>query len=415
MKESQTKVLIFICSVLFLDAACFSLIMPIMPDLIGELSDLSNAEAATIAGYLLFTFAIMQFLCAPIIGSLSDRFGRRPVLLVALTGFALDYFVMAWAPSLFWLFVGRLISGLCGATFAAANASIVDISTPEDRAKMFGFSGAAIALGFVFGPAIGGLLGEYHVRLPFIAAGILTFIALFYGLISFPETLEKSKRRAFSLKRANPIGSLIAISRYPIVLILLAGLFFIQLANHSYSSIWAFYVKEVTGWTPFLIGLSVSFYGILMAGVQGGLTGPAVNKVGEIRLIYFTGCVGMVSFAILALAQNGLAIYLGILIGALSGFIGPAMQSLMTNRTPEDAQGELQGAVTSLYSIASVLSPPVMAMIFTNWSDETGYYLPGAPFFLAAALIAISMLIVTFAFRRMGWQPVPAKPPAAVS
>ena len=400
---SKQKTLIFICTVLFLDAAGFSLIMPIMPDLISGMATLTNAQAARIAGYLLFAFAIMQFVFAPILGSLSDRYGRRPVLLLALVGFTLDYFLMAWAPTLFWLFAARIISGICGATFAAANASIVDISCPEDRARLFGLSSAAIGLGFVFGPAIGGILGEYHVRLPFIAAGGLTAIALLYGIFTFPETLQDEHRRPFSLKRANPVGSLLAIARYRVVLILLAALFFIQLANHSYSSIWAFYVKEITGWTPFLIGLSVSFYGILMAGVQGGLTGPAVKAMGEIRLVYLCVCAGLLSFGILAFAQNGGMIYLGILTGALSGFIGPSMQSLMTCRTPADAQGELQGAITSLYSIASVLSPPVMALIFAAHSDDKGYYLPGAPFLLAAGLILISMCIATLAFSQMRW------------
>lgn len=413
--ENRQKTLIFICSVLFLDAAGFSLIMPIMPDLISGMAELNNAQAATIAGYLLFAFAIMQFVFAPILGSLSDRYGRRPILLLALVGFTLDYFLMAWAPTLFWLFIARIISGICGATFAAANASIVDISSPQERAKLFGLSGAAIGLGFVFGPAIGGILGEYHVRLPFLAAGGLTACALIYGFFAFPETLDAEKQRAFSLKRANPIGSLIAISRYPVVLILLAALFFIQLANHSYSSIWAFYVKEITGWTPFLIGLSVSFYGVLMAGIQGGLTGPAVKVAGEIRLVYFCGFVGVLSFLVLALSSNGWMIYLGITIGALSGFIGPTMQSLMTNRTPNDAQGELQGAITSLYSIASVLSPPVMALIFTAWSDDTGRYMPGAPFILAAGLVTVSMLIATLAFRKLKWQAGPAKDPMVSS
>lgn len=396
---SKHRILVFICSVMFLDAVGFGLIMPIMPDLIGELSDLSNSEAATVAGYLLFTFAAMQFVCAPILGGLSDRFGRRPVLLLALLGFALDYFVMAAASSLTWLFIARLISGLCGATFAAANACIVDISDKSERAKFFGFGGAAIGAGFVFGPVIGGLLGEYGTRLPFIAAGILTLCALLYGYFFFPETLKSENRRDFSIKRANPIGSLMSIARYPAVFMVLMALFCIQLANHSYSSIWAFYVTEVTAWGPFLIGVSVGFYGILMIGVQGGLVGPVINRIGEVRAIYIAGIVGLGSFGILAFAQSGWQIYAGIFVGAVSGFITPALQSLMTSRTPQDAQGELQGAIISLYSISTIISPLIMAKIFTAWTDPSGHYMPGAPFVLAAVLVAISLLTFRFGAR----------------
>jgi len=374
--KSKKEILIFVCIVMFLDALGFGLIIPIMPALIGELSIISNSEAATIAGYLLFTFAGMQFIFAPLLGGLSDRFGRRPILLLALFGFAIDYFVMAAAPTLLWLFIARMISGLCGATFAAANAAIVDISSKEDRAKVFGLTGAAVGLGFVFGPFIGGALGEIGTRLPFIAAGILTIGALIYGLIFFPETLQPENRRAFSWKRANPVGSLLAVSRFPIVLIILMAVFCIQLANQSYSSIWSFYVIEITGWSELWIGISVGF-------------------------VYFSVIVGVFSFLVLAFATTGWHIYLGISIGALSGFAFPAMQAMMTNRTPEDSQGELQGAVMSLYSIAAIISPLVMAKIFTAWTDETGPYLAGAPFILATGLIVVSFLVFSYGVRRI--------------
>ncbi len=399
--KSKKEILIFVCIVMFLDALGFGLIIPIMPALIGELSIISNSEAATIAGYLLFTFAGMQFIFAPLLGGLSDRFGRRPILLLALFGFAIDYFVMAAAPTLLWLFIARMISGLCGATFAAANAAIVDISSKEDRAKVFGLTGAAVGLGFVFGPFIGGALGEIGTRLPFIAAGILTIGALIYGLIFFPETLQPENRRAFSWKRANPVGSLLAVSRFPIVLIILMAVFCIQLANQSYSSIWSFYVIEITGWSELWIGISVGFYGVLMAIVQGGLVGPVTKAVGEVKAVYFSVIVGVFSFLVLAFATTGWHIYLGISIGALSGFAFPAMQAMMTNRTPEDSQGELQGAVMSLYSIAAIISPLVMAKIFTAWTDETGPYLAGAPFILATGLIVVSFLVFSYGVRRI--------------
>ncbi|MHA7900222.1 MAG: TCR/Tet family MFS transporter [Henriciella sp.] len=402
------RVLAFVCGVVFLDAVGMGLIMPIMPALLEEVASLSISEGATIAGLLLTTFAIMQFICAPILGGLSDRFGRRPVLLLALLGFAIDSFIMAWAPTLTWLFIARIISGVFGATYAAGYACIVDVSTPDERAKLFGYAGAALGLGFIFGPALGGLLGEYWVRLPFIVAGILIFLVFLWGYFTFPETLKPENRRAFSWARANPLGSLISIGRYPSVLIVLGALFLIQLGNHSYSSIWAFYVSEVAGWTPFLIGLSISVYGFGVAGVQGGLTGPFVSRFGEVRAVYFALIVGFISFLILAFAQNGVQIYVAIIIGVFAGFLGPSLQALMTERTPADSQGELQGAITSLYSLSSILSPLMMAFLFSAYTDTDGVYLPGAPFLLAAGLGLCAIGIFAYGAKRLNAQPLPA-------
>lgn len=403
----KSRIMAFVCVIIFFDAVGFGLLMPIMPELLADVAGLSISEGATIAGLLLTTFAVMQFLFAPILGGLSDRFGRRPVLLIALLGFSLDSFIMAWAPNLTWLFAARLVSGICGATYAAAYACMVDISTPDERAKFFGYAGAALGLGFIFGPAIGGLLGEYWVRLPFVVAGGLVLIVAIWGLFMFPETLKRENKRSFSLARANPLGSLISIARYPSVLIVLAALFLIQLSNHSYSSIWSFYTAEVAGWTPFLIGLSVSAYGLGMAVIQAGATGPVIARFGEVKAVYFTMGVGVVSFLVLATASSGTQIYLGIAIGVFSAFLTPALQSLMTSRTPADSQGELQGAITSLYSLASIASPAAMAFVFTAYTNESGLYLPGAPFVLAAGLIVGAAAIFTFAARRLAREPLP--------
>ncbi|MEO1553057.1 MAG: TCR/Tet family MFS transporter [Pseudomonadota bacterium] len=407
-RSSKGRIIIFICVVVFFDAVGFGLLMPIMPDLLKQVANLDLSDGATIAGLLLTTFAIMQFVFAPILGGLSDRYGRRPVLLIALLGFAIDSFIMAWAPTLTWLFVARIISGIFGATYATCYASLTDISTPDERAKLFGFAGAALGLGFIFGPAIGGLLGEYWVRLPFIVSGGLILMVCIWGFFFYPETLDPKNRRPFSMARANPLGSLISIGRFPSVLIILAALFFIQLANHSYSSIWSFYVAAVAGWTPFLIGLSISVYGFGVAGVQGGLTGPAIAKFGEVKAVYFALAVGVASFLILGVAQNGVHIYIAIAIGAFAGFLSPALQALMTSRTPADSQGELQGAITSLYSLASIISPAVMAIIFTAFTDEKGIYLPGAPFFLATGLITLAMIVFAIGARHLDDQPLPA-------
>ena len=398
--QNKKQTLIFLCLVLFLDAVGFGLILPVLPDLISELSDLSNSDGAVVAGYLLFTFAFMQFFCAPILGGLSDRYGRRPVLLIALFGFSLDYFVMAAAPNLTWLFIARMISGVFGATYAAANACIVDISAPEDRAKVFGWGGAAVGLGFVFGPAIGGLLGEYGTRLPFIVAGVLVMLTCIYGFFTLKETLPPEKRRAFSWSRANPLGNVITISRYPLVMTILAALFFVQLANHSYSSIWPFYAIEVAKWSPFLIGLSVAFYGIMLATVQGAVTGPAVKRVGEVRLALFSFVLGMIVFVGLGFATSGAQIYLWIFIGGFTAFIYPVTQALMTQNTPENAQGELQGALASSYSLSAIIGPLLMSQLFGRFSDTEGLYLPGAPFLGACGLIAIAALIFVWGLKQ---------------
>ncbi|MEM9225956.1 MAG: TCR/Tet family MFS transporter [Pseudomonadota bacterium] len=396
---SKNQIVLFICLVMFLDALGFGLILPIMPALIDELSELNNSAGATVAGYLLLTFAAMQFLFAPILGGLSDRYGRRLVLLGSLLGYALDYFIMALAPSLLFLFVARMVSGVFGATFAAANACITDISTVAERAKFFGFTSASVGLGFVFGPVLGGALGEINVRLPFIAAGILVLSVFVYGWFYLPETLKPANRRAFSIARANPIGSLISVSRYRVVFTIMAAVFCIQLANQSYSSIWPFYVIEITGWSELLIGLTVGFYGMLLVIVQGGLIGPVTQRFGHVKPVYFSVISGVVSFMILAFAASGWGIYIGILVGALAGFAFPAMQTLMTARAPENAQGELQGAIMSLYSISAIIGPIVMALIFSAHTDETGLYMPGAPFILAAGLIVLSLITFTVAIR----------------
>ena len=404
---SKGRVMAFVCGVIFLDAVGFGLLMPLMPALLDEVAGLSLSEGAAIAGLLLSTFAVMQFLFAPVLGGLSDRFGRRPILLLALLGFAIDSFIMAWAPTLTWLFAARIISGICGATYAAANACIVDISDHDERAKFFGYGGAALGLGFIFGPALGGFLGEYWVRLPFIVAGVLIFAVIIYGYFAFPETLKEENRRPFSLWRANPLGSLISIGRFPTVLIVLFAMFCVQLANHSYSSIWSFFTAEVAGWSPFLIGLSVSAYGFGMAAIQGALTGPVIARFGEVKAVYFAVAVGVVSFGILAVASSGLHIYIAIAVGVFSAFLSPALQSLMTSRTPADSQGELQGAIASLYSLASIVSPAIMALIFTAQTDDVGPYLPGAPFFLASGLAATAMVIFGIGASRLNDQPLP--------
>lgn len=390
-KEAPGGVLPFILLVLFFDAMGAGLILPVIPGLIKELSALPNARAAAVAGYLLFTFAAVQFLSAPVLGAISDRYGRRPVLLLAMLGFSLDYFIMALAPSLVWLFAARALSGLFGATFAAANAAIVDISEAENRARYFGLTGGAVGLGFVFGPALGGVVGEYGVRLPFLVAGVLTGLTTLYGAFAFPETLPPERRRAVSLRRANPVGALVSVGQLPVVALILAAVFGLQLASQSYASIWAFYTIEVAGWTPLYVGLSAGLYGLMLAAVQGGLTGPVVKQFGEVPAATFSIVVGALSYVGLAAAADGAGIYAMIVLGAFGGFAFPAMQALMTARTPENAQGELQGAIASLFSLSAIVGPLVMTQLFASYSDDKGSYFPGAAFVAAAFLSILSL------------------------
>lgn len=397
--KSHPRALIFLCAVLFLDAMSVGLVLPVMPGLIIELSSLPVSRAAEIGGYLLFTFAIMQFLFAPLLGALSDRFGRRPVILIALAGFSIDYFIMAVAPTLFWLFIARLASGLFGATYAAANAGIVDITSPEQRARNFGFAGASVGIGLIFGPAIGGLLGEYGTRAPFIAAGVITMIICIGGYFLLPETLKSENRRAFSWGRANPLGGLMAVARSRMVIAILAALFCMQLASQSYNSIWAFFTIEVAGWSPGAIGMSVAVYGVGMALVQGVLTGPVVKRIGEINAAYFSIFIGIIVYLGLAFADTGGTIYLWVIVGGLSGFAFPAMQALMSKNTPEDAQGELQGVVAASYSLTAIIGPLAMTQIFGAYTNGEGSYFPGAPFILAMVLIAACFIAFSIGVR----------------
>ncbi len=389
--------LVFIALVVFLDSMGVGLIIPVMPNLLGELTNLPNAKAAEISGYLVFTYAGMQFFAGPVLGGLSDRYGRRPVLLLSLLGFSLDYFVMALAPSLIFLFIARFLSGIFGATYTAANAAIVDSTNPDSRAKAFGVIGAASGVGLIVGPLIGGYLGEYSTRLPFIVAGMLALAACIYGYFAFPETLKVENKRPFEWVRANPLGSIWALAQSPagkkLILPILAVLFFLYLANQSYIVIWSFFTIEVVGWSPSQISWSVACYGLSMAIVQGILTGHVVKAVGEVRAIYFSLIIGAVVFICLGFARGGFAIYSFILLGALSGFAFPSLQALMTRSAPENAQGELQGANASIFSLSSIFGPLLMPFVFASYSDDQGYYFPGAAFFVSASLVIASLFI----------------------
>lgn len=394
MPPKQPQVLAFVCLVIFLDALGVGLILPVMPDLISHLTSLPSSSAAEIAGYLMFAFAGAQFFLAPVLGGLSDQYGRRPVLLLALFGYMVNYFLMALAPSLFWLFVARVFSGMCGATFPAANASLVDVTSLGERPRAFGLTGAALGLGFIMGPVVGGLIGEYDHRLPFLAAGAATLLVLLYGAFAFGETLPIERRRVFAWRRANPAGSLWQIARYPVVLALLSALFCLQLASQSYGTIWAFYTIEVANWSKWEIGVSAGVYGLMLVLMQGVLTGAVVRRLGEWGAIWLSTAAAIGSFLILAFAGGPIGIYAGIIVGGFAGFFFPAIQTLMTRGIPENAQGELQGALASSFCVAAIVGPIVMTHLFSGFTSGPQLHFPGAPFLASAVLVCCAGMVL---------------------
>ena len=382
----------FVFMTVFLDMVGFGLIMPVLPKLIEIVAGTDLAGASILAGWLFLAYGGMQFLFGPLIGNLSDALGRRPVLLLLVAGLFVDYMLMALAPTMVWLFIGRILSGLCGASYSTANAYLADITAPDDRAKAFGKMGAAFGLGFIIGPAIGGLLGTFGPRVPFFVAAGVAALNVVYGYLVLPETLPPEKRRTFSLARSNPIGSLLVLSRYRGVLPMCAVMFLYFFATSVYPAIWAFWGIAKFGWSAATIGLTLAAFGLITAIVQGALTGPTVAWLGERK----TAVLGLVAAAVAAigygLAPNFTVVMILLLVHAPEGFVHPALTALVSSEAPADAQGELQGGIASLQSIAMVLGSVMFAQIF-------GYFLqPSAPFqspdvgyFLCGALIILSL------------------------
>ncbi|MFM9853487.1 MAG: TCR/Tet family MFS transporter [Sphingomonadaceae bacterium] len=392
--------LTIIALIVFIDTASIGLIIPVVPSLIEGLARVSIDRAAELGGLLLFVFAITQFFAAPIIGGLSDQFGRRPVLLLTLAALGLDYGLMAWAPSLGWLFVGRFIAGIMGASWPAANSCVADTVAPEDRGRMFGMLGAAGGAGFVLGPAIGGLFGQFGDRVPFLIACCLCLAGAAIGLLTLHETLPPEKRRAFTFARANPFGNLIQMAKLPLVLSFLIVIFFMQMAAQAQVAIWAYYGILKFGWTTVQTGLTITLFGTLLAIVQGGLVGKAIARFGDIRTASATLLLGVPTYLTFAFATSSWMMVLGVVIGAMTGFTFPAMQSIMSSRVSDNAQGELQGAIASVISLTSIIGPLLMTNIFGAFADKRGVYFPGAPFLLATGLLIIAIIVQRLAIKR---------------
>lgn len=386
----------FIFVTLLIDVTGFGIIIPVMPqlilELIGEGSTLSLA--ATYGGWLIASYAVTQFFCAPIVGALSDRFGRRPVLLGSLFGFGVDYVFLVFAPSIGWLFIGRVIAGAMGASFTTAGAYIADISTPENRAQNFGMIGAAFGLGFIIGPMIGGLLGDFGSRVPFMAAGTLTLLNWLYGYFVLPESLKPENRRSFLWSRANPVGTLVSLWKYPVIAGLLIALSFVYVSSHAVQSNWSYYTIEKFDWNPTSIGISLAVIGFVFAVVQGLLIRKIIPKLGQQRSVYFGLAFYAAGFLLFAFATEGWMMYVFTVVYCMGGIAGPAMQGIMAGVVPPNAQGELQGGFTSLMSFTAIFGPLVMNNLFAFFTKaDTVFYFPGAAMLLGAVLTVISALL----------------------
>jgi DHA1 family tetracycline resistance protein-like MFS transporter len=376
------------------------IVIPVLPKLITQFKGGDVAEGSGSYGWLVGVFATMQFVSSPIQGSLSDRFGRRKVILVALAGSAIDYVLMGWAPSIAWLFVARMISGATAGSLAACNAYIADVTPPEKRAQAYGLVGAAFGLGFVIGPAIGGLLGQINLHLPFFAAAGCVGANWLYGALVLPESLAPENRRPFSWKRANPIGSLLALRRFRGVVDLAWMYFIFNFANTMLQSVWVLYMGYRYGWTTLQLGLSLAFVGIMATVVQGVFVKRIIGWTGERKGLVAGLLISSLVMVGYGKATQGWMIYVLILFGSLGGISGPASQALLTKHVPPNEQGALQGSLSGLTSLAYIFGPFFAAWSFGKCLAATGWlHIEGISFYEAAAMLLIALALALRSFQ----------------
>ncbi|MBC7541871.1 MAG: TCR/Tet family MFS transporter [Candidatus Sericytochromatia bacterium] len=389
----QKASIIFVFITVLLDVVGIGIIIPVTPTLVTHFVGGDLSEGARYFGLLVSMFTLMQFLCAPMLGALSDHFGRKPILLLALFVTSLSYLLTAFAPSLAWLFVARLIAGAAGGSLTVATTVIADISAPENRAANFGLLGAAFGLGFIVGPAIGGLLGGWGPSVPFLAAGGVAFLNLVYGLVAVPETHELANRRRFTADKANPIGGLLALRKYPIVMRVAVTLFFMSMAQMGLQTTWVLSNTYRFQWTPGQNGLSLAVAGVCSALVQGGLIRAAMPRLGERRAILGGLAINVVAFTLFGLAGQGWMMYAILAFGSLGGLAMPAAQAIVSKAIPADEQGRMQGALTSLQSLTGIIAPLIAAWLFAACTAPgLATPIPGIAFFLGAALQLIALV-----------------------
>ncbi len=395
MPTSKKAAIGFIFVTLFVDTMGFGIIIPVFPNLIAQLKHIPVNVASTYGGLLLTVYAIVQFFCAPIIGNLSDRYGRRPILLLSLFGFGVDYIILALAPSYGWLFIGRAIAGFTGASFTTASAYIADLSTDETtRAKNFGMVGAAFGLGFVIGPALGSLLAIWGVRAPFYGAAVLCLLNCIYGYFVLPESLSKENRRPFEWRRANPFGSLRFLMKHPEIGRLAFSFFLIYLAAQAVQSTWNYFTIFRFGWGPGMVGISLTVVGVLIGGVQAGLTRVINPRIGNEKSIYLGLCLYTLGLILFAFASRGWMMFAFLVPYCLGGICGPSLQAVISKHVGGNQQGELQGALTSLMSLTTIIGPLMMNSTFAYFtSNKAPFYLPGIHFLIGAACMLMAVVI----------------------
>lgn len=406
MAQKRNAALVFIFITLLIDVIGFGIIIPVIPKLIRQLTGGTLSDASRYGGWLLFSYAVMQFIFSPVLGGLSDQYGRRPVLLFSLFGFGVDYLLVGFAPTIGWLFAGRLVAGITGGSFTTAGAYIADVSEPEKRAQNFGIIGAAFGLGFIIGPALGGILGQYGARTPFFAAAGLALLNWLYGYFILPESLKPENRRPFDWKRANPAGSLLQLRRHPVVMGLVASFVCLYLAGNAVQGTWTYYTMEKFRWNETWVGYSLSFVGLTVALVQGGLNRIMIPKLGERRAV-FTGLsfyvLGLLCFAF---ASQGWMMFAFMIPYALGGLAGPSLQGIISNQVPANEQGELQGGLNSLISVTSIIGPLLMTNLFGYFtSAKAPVYFPGAPFVMGSLLALLSIVLAINPLKKMSKKP----------
>ncbi|HVS96707.1 MAG TPA: TCR/Tet family MFS transporter [Puia sp.] len=416
MQTSKKAAMGFIFVTLLVDCMGWGLIIPVMADLIVQLKHVPANEASKYGSYLLFAFAGMQFLFSPVVGNLSDRYGRRPILLASLLGFGVDYIILAISPTYGWLFIGRIVAGMTGASFTTASSYIADISTdPTERAKNYGMIGAAFGLGFVLGPALGGVLAHWGIRAPFYGAAVLCLLNCIYGYFLLPESLSKENRRAFDWRRANPFGSLKFLIRHPEIGNLSFAFFLIYLAAQSVQANWNFFTDYRFHWGPGMIGISLTVVGVLIAGVQAGLTRVVNPKLGNEKSIYLGLSLYTFGLVLFAFATQSWMMFVFLVPYCLGGIAGPSLQAVISGHVQPSNQGELQGALTSLMSVTTIIGPLIMNNSFAYFtSDRAPFIFPGIHFLIGAACMLMSVIIVHRIFNReKKGQRAPATPESA--
>ena len=394
--------LTFVTITVFLDTVGFGVIVPVLPQFLVLFGDVSLSDASALSGYLIFSYAVTNFMFAPMLGNLSDAYGRKPLLVMSLFVYGGAYLLSGFATALWMLFLGRLLTGITSATYAIANALIADVSTPEDKTQNFGLLGVAFGLGFIVGPALGGIIGAWDLRAPFFIAAALAFINTLYGLIFFRETLAPENRRPFELKRASPWGALTQLRKYPLLIGLVIAVFLNNIGHHIWPSNWNFYTIEKFAWTPLDVGLSMAFVGVMSVIVQGGLLRIVIPKFGPVRCAYFGVTATILAFVGVATAGSSAALYFWCGVSSLGGLAGPSVNSILSNQVAADSQGELQGIMASVSSVAMIVGPLLLTQTFTYFTSESApLYLPGSAFWVAALLTLAALIIFFQQIRRL--------------